>query len=143
MGVRRFTDEERKVRHREQVKKAYAKSVGRPVRARISLTNFTDEERRLRLKTQNKNAALKYYYGVSLAEYNAMVGQQGGCCAVCNTDKPGGLGCWDVDHCHDTNTVRGLLCHRCNLGLGQFKHDTRLLQAAIDYLKKFNGLTIS
>ena len=132
-----FTVEERKFRRRERQKVAYAKRVGRPVRVSVSLTNFTAEERKLRTKKQNKNATLKHYYGLSLAEYEAMIEQQNGRCAICNTDTPGGFGCWEVDHCHDTNVVRHLLCHRCNMGLGYFKHDVRLFQAAIDYLTKF------
>ena len=41
-----------------------------------------------------------------------------------------------VDHCHTTGKIRGLLCHRCNTGLGLFKDSTYNLQSAIDYLRE-------
>lgn len=41
-----------------------------------------------------------------------------------------------VDHCHTTNKVRGLLCHRCNVGLGYFKDRISYLKSATDYLIK-------
>lgn len=41
-----------------------------------------------------------------------------------------------VDHCHNTSFVRGILCQRCNIGLGMFDDDPRLLRAAADYLIK-------
>lgn len=41
----------------------------------------------------------------------------------------------NIDHCHTTGNIRGLLCDLCNKGLGLFKDDTNLLQNAINYLR--------
>jgi hypothetical protein len=42
-----------------------------------------------------------------------------------------------IDHCHTTNVVRGVLCARCNTGIGSLKDDTSVLESAIKYLEKF------
>jgi Recombination endonuclease VII len=77
---------------------------------------------------------LKANYGLPLGTYAAMLATQGGGCAICGTDKPGGKGRFHVDHCHDTNLVRGLLCNACNIGIGNMRHDERILLAAVKYL---------
>jgi hypothetical protein len=63
-----------------------------------------------------------------------MLEAQGGRCAICRSDKPGGRGRFAVDHCHSSGRVRGLLCVACNAGLGQFRDDPDLLRAAVAYL---------
>lgn len=55
-------------------------------------------------------------------------------CAICR-DNITGSGI-HIDHCHDTDVVRGLLCQRCNTGLGLFRDDTLILKWAMDYLHK-------
>lgn len=42
-----------------------------------------------------------------------------------------------LDHDHDSGQVRGVLCHRCNLGLGHFRHDPSQLRAAAAYLDEW------
>jgi hypothetical protein len=42
-----------------------------------------------------------------------------------------------VDHDHETKDVRGILCRRCNLALGQFRDNVELLENAVKYLKKY------
>ena len=42
----------------------------------------------------------------------------------------------NIDHCHKTNKIRGLLCHHCNIGLGNFNDNVVNLQLAIKYLEK-------
>jgi hypothetical protein len=62
--------------------------------------------------------------------------EQGGVCAICSTDTPGGRGQFHADHDHNTNQPRGVLCHNCNVALGNFKDNPELLQKAIEYLNK-------
>lgn len=76
---------------------------------------------------------LKYNYGMTPREFDALLEQQGGRCAICRTDSPTAKG-WAVDHCHIGGQVRGILCSPCNIGLGHFKDDISRLQAAVSYL---------
>jgi hypothetical protein len=57
---------------------------------------------------------------------------QGGVCGICLNPDPKGLLC--VDHNHATGKTRGLLCHKCNRGLGCFEDDVNLLLQAVNYL---------
>jgi hypothetical protein len=76
-------------------------------------------------------------YGLDEGEFDAMAAAQGDRCAICETDTPGGAhNVWHIDHCHDTGRVRGLLCQRCNVGLGYFSDDPAVLSAAVDYLER-------
>lgn len=73
---------------------------------------------------------------MSLEDYEAMLERQGGGCAICGTTEIRGFGArLAVDHCHDSNRVRGILCGNCNRGIGHFNHDPALLTAATEYLK--------
>jgi hypothetical protein len=64
-------------------------------------------------------------------------------CPIClgTADKVNGLGnkrngSWVIDHCHETESFRGWLCHTCNRCLGGFKDNVQILERAIGYLKK-------
>lgn len=72
-------------------------------------------------------------FGITVEEYDAMVAAQGGRCAICRGENTRGVRL-PVDHNHKTGKVRGLLCERCNLALGQFGDDPQLLERAIAYL---------
>lgn len=77
----------------------------------------------------------QYYYGITQERRNAMFEAQGRCCAVCRATEHGGRG-WHTDHDHSTKEVRGILCHACNLALGNVKDSVEILQALIAYLAK-------
>lgn len=74
-------------------------------------------------------------FGMSLAQYDALLFAQGGECAICGTASPGGHGRFHIDHNHKTGAVRGLLCTNCNTGLGHFIDFPELLEAAAEYLR--------
>lgn len=71
-------------------------------------------------------------YGISLEDYDAMFTAQGGCCAICKSEPVRRR--LDVDHCHTTGVVRGLLCPKCNRGIGYFNDNPQLLAAAAAYV---------
>jgi hypothetical protein len=78
--------------------------------------------------------ALRRNYGLTPEAYEAMLKAQGGKCAICR--RPPEKRKHAVDHCHKTNTIRGLLCHRCNRALGYLDDDPLRLRAAISYLRQ-------
>ena len=75
-------------------------------------------------------------YGISLEQYNEMFTSQNGCCAVCGVHQSVLKQSLSVDHCHETDVIRALLCGDCNRGLGLFKDNPDLLEAAAAYLKQ-------
>lgn len=101
------------------------------IRAQQNARNRTPEARLAARAYQ-----LKKKFGISLEEYDRLLAEQGGCCAICGTSKPGGhYGVFMVDHDHATNRLRGLLCHGCNAGLGNFHDNVAALLKAIEYLR--------
>ena len=73
-------------------------------------------------------------YGITPEDYNLRLAAQGYRCAICADEEPGGRGKFHVDHCHSSGAVRGLLCHHCNVGIGNLRHRTDILKSAIRYL---------
>ena len=62
--------------------------------------------------------------------------RQDGVCAICHqTCSTGRM--LAIDHDHDSGSVRGLLCSKCNPGIGFFQHDSARLESAIAYLKEW------
>lgn len=95
-----------------------------------------------------RRSSFLYKYGISLEAAAAMYETQGGCCAICDAHGEFSVGRgskedkWKqlvLDHCHQTEEVRGLVCQYCNVGLGKFKDNPDTLRAAIAYLEKHSG----
>jgi hypothetical protein len=85
---------------------------------------------------------LKNIYGITVDDYYKMLDAQGGGCAICATRVPSQrkrkyvkTEMFFVDHCHATGKVRGLLCSRCNRGIGFFDDNPSRLEMAATYLK--------
>jgi Autographiviridae endonuclease VII len=83
------------------------------------------------IKPALRRGQLKRQYGLSPADYDALLAKQGGVCPLCGkrSEKT-----FCVDHCHETGTVRGLLCRQCNFALGGFTDSQAAMIAAIAYL---------
>lgn len=68
------------------------------------------------MRQARRRHLLKKKYGITLEEYDAMLEAQGGVCALCGSPPPEGK-VLAVDHCHNSQRVRGLLCSHCNISL--------------------------
>lgn len=74
-------------------------------------------------------------YGLTEEQYENMVEEHNGVCAICQ--EPPAKTALHVDHNHITGDIRGLLCRECNLAIGHLKDSTNLLMRAIKYLEKY------
>lgn len=75
-------------------------------------------------------------YNITQEEYYEMFDKQNGCCKICNTHQSELKSSLHIDHNHLTNKIRGLLCNKCNQGLGLFNDNIILLTNSINYLKE-------
>jgi Recombination endonuclease VII len=101
-----------------------------------------NEQKRIQWQTdpdaqkRHRERRLMAKYGLLPGEYDRMLAKQNGVCKFC---KRSGRPRLAVDHCHDTNKVRWLLCTKCNIGLGHFNDDPDLLRVAADCLDEWLG----
>lgn len=77
---------------------------------------------------------LNKLYGLTLEQWLAILKSQGGVCAICKEECKTRKGLC-VDHDHDSGRVRGLLCMKCNAGLGMFRDNLDMLRSAVTYLE--------
>jgi hypothetical protein len=73
-------------------------------------------------------------YGITPAQYAAMLHGQAGVCAICEAAPPEGRTLC-IDHDHDTGAVRGLICRKCNAGLGHARDSVAILNKMAAYLQ--------
>lgn len=82
---------------------------------------------------------ITYRYGITSTEYQERCEEQSNRCAICFKTPEESKGRSKtklvVDHCHETNKVRGLLCSACNSALGLLGDDVSVLEAAVNYIK--------
>ena len=116
----------------------------------------TQEQRTKRLQKRRESRKLKPDYdrsrarkrdllikfGLTLEDYNSLLMRQEHSCAICKRHKSQFKRDLSVDHCHKTGKNRALLCASCNSALGLFQEDKEVLLNAINYLEKYNALTV-
>ena len=105
------------------------KRKGAPLRRRRYADPVVMEKGRRSVKINNLRQ-----FGLILEDFERMVAEVEGRCEICGQECQFGRDLC-VDHCHTTGHVRGLLCGRCNLGIGQLGDDPELLRKAADYLE--------
>jgi hypothetical protein len=84
-------------------------------------------------KDERRRSNLKHKYNMTEEQYQTILQEQNGTCAICQWKQDYNL---SVDHCHDTGIIRGLLCAKCNRGLGLFEDNIETMKSAINYLQK-------
>lgn len=124
-----------------QSKKNYFKN---KIKRKEQANNYRKENRETIKKRQKewydnnsdkvKEQKLKKCYNLSLTEYNKMFEKQNGKCAICERHQDELKFKLSVDHCHRTNKIRGLLCDKCNRGIGFLNDDKEIVQNALKYL---------
>lgn len=91
-------------------------------------------------KRRDKNNADSFRrrkYGLTTEQIKKLLDSQNRCCAICNIllDRSESIKIPHIDHCHQSGEVRGILCSRCNTGLGSFRDSAEFLSSAISYLR--------
>jgi len=125
----------KKYRTKHKVKIAEAKKIYRTAnREKLNKISLKYWEQNPIVRRENH---YRIRYNITIADYDTMFVKQKGKCKICKSKdthrKDTKNFC--VDHCHKTGKVRGLLCHRCNSGIGKFLEKKKLLLAAIKYLE--------
>jgi hypothetical protein len=90
------------------------------------------------IQCRNKQRSIT---NLSRFDYAKLLVEQNNCCAICGIESTDMKRELSVDHNHETNKIRGLLCDHCNIGLGNFRDSTTLLSVAIEYLERTDGVT--
>jgi hypothetical protein len=96
-----------------------------------------------KLLAMERRKRLRHRFGISIAEYDAMLAAQQGLCAICGrppdaTSRNPQINRLHIDHDHTTGRVRALLCCLCNWGIGHFQESPVLLDKAAAYLRAYH-----
>jgi hypothetical protein len=128
-------------KHHREYALAYSHrpGVAEKLRLRRQQPEFKAREKARRETPEAKAKAKAYQlyrnYGITWDERETMIASQGSVCAVCGSTAWGHYGPL-VDHDHDTGEVRGIVCHKCNIGIGLIGDNLRRAEAVVAYLKK-------
>ena len=107
----------------------------RNIKHRLKRKEYYDSDKG---KESSRRSHLKIKFNITLEDYNIMLEAQNGVCAICsNTEMNNVNKVLCVDHNHETKKIRGLLCGKCNTGLGHLNDNIELLINAIKYLKNY------
>ncbi len=93
------------------------------------MKKVTEEQKR-----RGRDTLFRLRYGITVSDYEELFFLQNGKCAICVREEENG-NMLSVDHDHSSGKVRGLLCHKCNVGLGNFRDDIKIVRNAERYLR--------
>lgn len=125
---KRTPEQQAKVNERRRSKYAEDKKHRDEIRAKVKewQSNNPDKRKAQRLRK----------FDMSLDEFHRILESQDYKCAICSYSSMDDPTMFPVvDHCHETDVVRGLLCMNCNQAIGKLKDDPELLRKAADYVE--------
>jgi hypothetical protein len=130
-GTRRYHKENKD--KCDEYAKSYAKNHREQVNQKAHRWHFNNIEKSRSMKI---NYELKRKYGITTKEKNEMIERQDYKCLICELDfREMSRNNVCTDHCHKTGIIRGILCTKCNNGLGCYDDDIKKLSNAIKYLE--------
>ncbi len=96
------------------------------------------------VRAQDRRRNIKQVFGITQEEFEEMLKKQNGVCAICGKPESvilnGKVKRISIDHCKKTGKICGLLCSRCNRGIGNFNHDHQRLLRAAKYCKRTRAI---
>lgn len=118
------------VKSRKEYLKQWAKD--NPEKIKAAKRKYREANReKLNEKRRNK------LYSISKEDFDKLKHEQNNCCAICGKSPTRSE--LDIDHCHITGAVRGLLCNNCNRGIGHLQDSLDILKNALTYLSKYQN----
>lgn len=130
----RTAEADRRREHPEKVRQQQRQWAEKNPTRYLAALNLWKARNPNKVKATRRRRALRTY-GLTVDQYEALVRDQKGLCAICKGPPVGRGKKLHVDHDHTTRQVRALLCSFCNRGLGYFKDDPQLLLLAAQYLQ--------
>ncbi len=125
--------------HKEEIKESSKKYRDEHKEESLNRAKKYRADRKDEIVSRDRHFSLKKKYGLTVEEYENLFVKQNGVCAVCGEPETalsniGKIKMLAVDHDHETGQVRGLLCNRCNTGIGLLGDNKTTLLKAVAYL---------
>ena len=117
------------------MRNSLAKYCGETCKSRARTAKDPEEARE-----RFRRGSMARRYGMTLEEYEERLASYGGGCAICGKVPAPGKRRLHVDHDHETGMNRDLLCHGCNVGLGNFEENPERIEAAAQYLRQWAAM---
>jgi Autographiviridae endonuclease VII len=121
--------------HCKECKKAWYAAGGASAIKRNQDARLGTERGKQMHAAAQRRAHYRTRYGITTEEYETLLAEQGGVCAVCGNASAGKR--LAIDHNHDTKEVRGLLCRVCNIAVGHIERGDIPLTSFIEYLTRY------
>lgn len=124
-------------RRQTNVAKARSWREANPEKQRAhSRKSHEKRQQRPEWREYRNEAHMRHKYGITMADFEALLAKQGGVCAICAGEHRGVGKRLHIDHCHESGKIRGLLCSPCNTAIGLLDDDPARAESAAAYLRR-------